>query len=246
MIGTIMEKSMNRENDLALATAPEAETLPERIEKLLGQGFPTTVVASAVGCDPSYVSQLMEIEEFKTRVLILRAARAEKSVARDNSWDQVEDLALEKALTMLPLLSRPTDLVRLASYANSAKRRSSDYSGMGESNAPVVNIVLPKGATVHFQMNTSAQVVEVDGRSMAALPTKNLTEALRERREQRDALGTIDVAAGDVTLFKHPPTLETPTTVKTERKKVETILEKIGFAEDTVPVPKILGGNKEK
>lgn len=239
---------MDRESMSDLAPPPEPETLSARVQRMLGQNIPPTVVASAVGCDVSYVSQLMEDEEFKYAVQLLRAARAEGSINRDRNWDEVEDMALEKALTMLPLVSRPTDLIRLASYANAAKRRASEYAGMTESQAPVVNFVLPAGATVHFQMNTNSQVVEVDGRSMAALPTKHLAEALRERREQREARGTIDVDPASM-IPAQPrsqpkqasmPRLMTPTTVVTERKKVETILEKIGYADETVPVPKIL------
>jgi hypothetical protein len=37
----------------------------EKIKELLGSGLSNDVVASAVGCDPSYVSQLMSNETFR-------------------------------------------------------------------------------------------------------------------------------------------------------------------------------------
>lgn len=208
------------------------ETLAERIKKLLGQNLPTSVVASAVGCDPSYVSQLLEDEEFKNEVLLARAKRAEGAIARDQLWDSVENMALDKAVQMIPLVSRPNDLVRLAAMANAAKRRSAEYSGAQETGSAVVNIVLPSIAAVHFQMNAQAQVVEVDGRSTAPLATKNLATMMKERKEIRDAQGIVEVAI---------PKLEAPSTVeRTEKKKVQSILESIGYADETVPVTKII------
>lgn len=213
--------------------APAADTLQERIKKLLGNGLPGTIVASTVGCDPSYVSQLMEDEGFKNDVLVLRAGKAQGAVARDTSWDTVEQMALDKAIQMLPLVSRPNDLIRLAAFANSAKRRATEYAGAQETGASVVNIILPQAAAVHFQMNNNSQVVEIDGRSTAALPTKHLQEMMKERKLARDAAG--------VTTVQLPAlTAPVPATVVTERKKVESILERIGFADEAVPVPKIL------
>lgn len=211
---------------------PVSGDLAGRIQKMLGEGLTSSVVASAVGCDPSYISQLMEDEEFKNAVLIARATKAEGAVKRDGKWDQIEELALEKAAQMLPLVTRPTDLVRLAAMANAAKRRSSEFSGGSESAAPTVNLVLPASAVIHFQMNSNAQVVEVDGRSLAALPTKTLAEKLKERAQERITAGTVDVQM---------PSLASPTTVEaTERKKVVSILEQIGYSDEAVPVQKVL------
>lgn len=225
---------MNAIVNESLPVAPVAETLQGRIQKLLGQGLPTSVVASAVGCDPSYVSQLLENEEFKNTVLLTRATKAEGAVTRDGKWDKIEDMALEQAEKMLPLVTRPSDLVRLASMANSAKRRAAEYSGASETGAPVVNIILPAMAAVHFQINVNSQVVEIDGRSTAALPTKHLMEIVKDRRAARESKGTVSV---EVSNF---PTLQAPveTAVQiTERKKVETILDRIGYADEIVPTP---------
>jgi hypothetical protein len=214
---------------------PVADTLAERIKKLLGQGLTGSVVAAAVGCDPSYISQLLDDEDFKRDVSILRASNAEGAVKRDRSWDQVEDMALDKAIQMLPLVSRPSDLVRLAAMANAAKRRATEFAGGSENAAPVVNLVLPHAASIHFQMNANSQVVEVDGRSMAALPTKHLADKLKERRDGREAAGVIDVMPALPNVQLQPAQV-----VSTERKKVASILENIGYADEPVPVPKVL------
>src|SRR4051812_31102533 len=112
-----------------------AETIAERIKQLLGQGLPTGIVASAVGCDPSYISQLLEDSTFHNDVLLLRAGKAEKAVARDNKWDDIEQRAIERASTLIDYVSRPNDLVRIAALANAAKRRSTEFANGSESAA---------------------------------------------------------------------------------------------------------------
>ena len=200
--------------------------LADRIKTLLGQGLPGSVVASATGCDPSYISQLMEQEGFKNDVLVARAGKAEAGVARDTNWDKVEDLALERAVALLPLVSRPSELIRIAGMANAAKRRATEFANGSENASPSVTLVLPTGASILFQMNSQAQVVEVDGRSTAPLPTQHLGKMIAERRLAREGVGVVEVAV--------------PKQLATERKKVATVLESIGFADEPVPVLNIL------
>ena len=88
-----------------------------RIKKLLGNGLPSSAVAEAVGVDPSFVSQLLADEDFKREVLTAKAARAEQALERDARWDRIEDKVLEKAEQMLPLISRPRDLIAIAQVA---------------------------------------------------------------------------------------------------------------------------------
>ena len=47
-------------------------TVEDKIIELLGRGYSQTVVASAVGCDDSYISQLMAKEEVRNQVATLR------------------------------------------------------------------------------------------------------------------------------------------------------------------------------
>jgi len=197
--------------------------LKHRICEMLGQGLPTGVVASALGCDPSYISQLMEDQEFKDKVLIARATKAEGNVARDTKWDEIEDAALNKAKDLIPLVSRPGDLIRIAAMANSAKRRSTELANGSETAAPTVVLNLPQAAVVHFQMNSSAQVIAIDGRSMQAMPTNKLAELVKDKREE-----------GEVT------DVEIPTAVRVERKKVMSTLEAIGFSDSPPPVVNVL------
>ena len=199
----------------------------ERIKKLLGSGLPPSVVAEAVGVSPAYISQLMEHQEFSDAVTLARATKAEAAVARDSRWDAIEDKVLEKAESMLPMVTRVRDLVAIGQIANNAKRRAAEFAGVENTHAPMVTINMPNAAVVHFQMNPNAQVIAVEGRSMLPLPTQNLQKHLQQMKEEREAAGIVDVS------------VNTPARLS-EKKKVESILEQIGYAEEAVPVPSIM------
>lgn len=198
--------------------------LADRIIDMLGQGLPGNVIASAVGCDPSYISQLMENEDTRTIVAEKRAVRAEAGLQRDAKWDKVEDLALDRAISMLPLLTKPSELVRVATLANAAKRRSTEVAGINDSTAPVVTLNLPQAAVVNFQMNVNSQVIAVDGRSMQALPTNKLAKMVEQ----------------PIADIKDSITIDTPAPVVAQRKKVVSTLETLGYADEPFPVPAIL------
>ncbi len=64
---------------------------------------------------------------------------------------------------------------------------------------------------------------------MASLPTGKLQEALKARAMERIGDGNTTVTLPQL-----------PSTVQTERKKVHSILEQIGFADEAEPVVKVL------
>lgn len=197
--------------------------LRDRIQELLGQGLATSVVASAVGCDPSYISQLMEDIDFRESVVVSRSRKVESQVVRDNKWDAIEDAALERAQKTLPFVQKPSELIKIAALANAAKRRTAEAAGVSENAAPIVQLILPEAAAIHFQMNRESQVISVEGRSMQALPTKSLAKLVAEDTLQVEDARTVEIPA-----------------MTKERKKVESILEQIGFADEPVPVPSVL------
>lgn len=200
-------------------------SLPDRILALLGAGLSGSVVASAVGVTPAYVSQLLEDEDFRLEVSIRRAGKAEVAMEVDSSWDSVEKLAIDKMKMLLPMINKPGDLIRIAQIANAAKRTSRELEGSEHSSAPTVSFTLPAGAQVHFQMNSESQVIQIDGRSTEALPIQQLQKRLAERKLERVAIAA------------------QPTTIQDtsgERKRVQSTLDKIGFSEEAEPVVNVL------
>ena len=68
----------------------------DKILKLLGQGLTPQLVATAVGCEPSYVSQLLSEEAFALEVAQARCANLEEATDRDKKYDKLEDAFLQK------------------------------------------------------------------------------------------------------------------------------------------------------
>lgn len=203
--------------------------LADRIKEMLGKGIPSSAVASAVGCDPSYVSQLMENDDFKNEVFLERAKGLEAGIVRDNNWDEIEDLALKQAKATLPFVTRPSELIRIAQLANSAKRRATEAQGIADgSSAPQVTLVFSQQAAVSLKFNSEAQVISVDGRSMQALPTNKLAGMVAQ----------LPSAASDIELL--PSFVAKTPAREAEKQKVLSTLEAIGGDLQPPHVPNVL------
>src|SRR6478609_1276475 len=156
----------------------------DRIIQLLKHGIPPSAVAKAVGCDPSYISQLMADENIREEVSLARVNDVEKGVTVDSQIKNIEEKALQRLDDLVAYVSKPTELLRIFEVMNTAKKRTEEITGLNQqSTAPLVNITISQHAAVALRISSDNQVVEVDGRSMATLPSKQLTERLKERRE---------------------------------------------------------------
>lgn len=143
------------------STLPQLNATQERILQLLGQNFPASVVASAVGVDESYVSQLLSQEAFAQAVQERRFLATQKSVQLDDKYDSIETKLLEKLEKSIPLIVRPHDITKTLQMVNSAKRRSTPLSTGANVTQNIVNLVLPTAILNRFVSNGNNQIVEV-------------------------------------------------------------------------------------
>ncbi len=159
--------------------------MEDRIIELLGSGVPPSVVATTVGCDPSYISQLMDREEVAARVAELRAEKAAEHIQHDENIHDLEKMALERIGKLLPMQTDLMKVTKVFQVLNSAKK-SSDHGVLGNSNAPgtIVTLELPAAAHVTFKLTPDKQVVEVQGRSMVPMPSHMVAAKLREKKAQ--------------------------------------------------------------
>lgn len=152
-----------------------ASTVIDRIVSLLGQGFPPAQVAAAVGVTPAYVSQVLDISEHREKVAVRRAAVLEESAALDVKLNSLEQKALKLIEDKMFFVRSPLEAARIFSTLNSAKRRTQQGDPTQDVAAITqVNIVLPRAASVHIQLNNNNQVIEVEGQTMAPLPSRAL------------------------------------------------------------------------
>lgn len=148
--------------------------MKERIIALLGNNIAPAVVATAVGCSESYISQLLSDETISAEVSNLRFQHLQAASNRDGKADSIEDQLLDKLEVALPMMMRPADILRAYSVVNQAKRRGVAAPESAQINNQIVNLQLPKHAVVQFQLSGSKELIEVDGRELTTMTSANL------------------------------------------------------------------------
>ena len=137
----------------------------DKIIEMLGKGIPATQVASAVGCDDSYISQLLSEEGVEQRVIELKATHFSKYVEQDTKLDAAEEEALQKVSQLLPFITRPGEAIRAYAVLNAAKRRTADSASQAQMVAQTVALDLPAASRVRFTLTADKQVLEIEGLS---------------------------------------------------------------------------------
>lgn len=201
-----------------------AGTLSDQIKSMLGDGLEPIAISRALGCDPSYISQLMEDEGFKSEVQQNRIVNLTDATNRDKRLASLEDKAIERLEAVIGFIARPMEAARILQIVNATKRRGAELNGQSASvGAPTVVLNLPQAARVTFTLNQSSQVVDVEGRSMAPLPSAKLQQMVAQRKQEA------------ATALPKPA----------DKKAATDIYEAIGVSQFAVarpPVRNILGG----
>lgn len=169
--------------------------MKEKIIQMLGNGLTPSIISKALGCDPSYISQLMADEGIRLQVAEERIKDLDRAVKADDLADEIEFAALEKMRALLPFVSRPLDAARIYQTVNGAKRKTQEVTANSTPTAPLVQIQISQEAAVKFRLSSDQQVVEVDGRSMSTLPVRELNQRLKDRADARPAITDQTTAA---------------------------------------------------
>jgi hypothetical protein len=157
--------------------------MEDKILKLLGSGISPGVVATTVGCDPSYVSQLLGREDFALKVAEMRCATLEAATTRDNKYDSIEDRLLEKLEDVLPFMMKPRDILDALTKVNAAKRRGAQpLTTVDTSKQVIINLSLPVQIVKNFVQNKQGEVIEVGDRQLINMPAADLMKSLEQRR----------------------------------------------------------------
>lgn len=154
--------------------AHDKSATEERALALLGQGLSSSVVASALGVTDSRISQMLAESSFAAEVQKLRFENLQQSTEIDSKYNNLEHKLLEKLEKVLPLVTKPRDLLQAIHIVNGAKRRGQVAPDQDSMNAKVVQLSLPNVIQQKFITNNYQQVVEVrdeTGRSTQTLVT---------------------------------------------------------------------------
>lgn len=159
----------------------------ERAAKLLGQGVDQSIVATALGVSPSYITQLLEQEQFAAEVTQLRFINLENATGRDSKYDAMEDKFLDKLEEMSPYMTKPREILGALAVLNKAQRRGAKQENQPQVKQDVVVLTLPSVIHNTFITNHANQVIAVSGgsenpealqRDLSTITAKALLERL--------------------------------------------------------------------
>lgn len=166
--------------------------MKDRILKLLSQGLPATVVASAVGCDNSYISQLLADPVFEQELKELKYAMLTEATNRDNKINNLEDKMLERITHDVehnPVAFRNTmERVRALSLVNALKRRGvgADVNNVGQSVTNIVTLVLPTQIVnkyTNYEKDINNQVVKTGDQNLVTMQAGQLKSLMESNYE---------------------------------------------------------------
>lgn len=152
----------------------------EKVRDLLGSGLTSDIVATAVGCDPSYISQLMGDETFADEVAVLRSAALLRDTNRDRSIGALEDRLLTKLDKQIDYIVKPREILAAFAILNRAERRGTGTQAPVAVRNTVVNLNMPQTVIKKFVMNTTSEVVEVDNQTLVTMPATDLLKRLSD------------------------------------------------------------------
>lgn len=155
----------------------------ERVKELLGTGLGPEVVASAVGCDISYISQLLADEHFASEVSTLRTAALTQHTRRDATINGIEDKLLAQLDEMVTerAFYKPRDVLSAMAIVNRAVRRGAPPAQTGTTINNVINLSLPANVVRKFTTNRNSEVVEVEGQTLVTMPAHQLLKQLASK-----------------------------------------------------------------
>lgn len=153
--------------------------MKDKIKALLGQGHSAELVSTIIGCDPSYISQLLEDENFRNEVSELRVKTLQAATDRDRKWDELEDKLLDKLKDAVDYVIKPREILQVLAAANAAKRRGATAQEGITINNQVVNLLMPTKLTTVFSVNQNNQVIGVGDKSMLTLPSNKIEELFK-------------------------------------------------------------------
>lgn len=167
----------------------------ERAIRLLGAGVSSEVVAVTLGCDPSYISQLLSEDDFREKVVTLRVANLTKASERDSDIDAIEDVLIQKIKDSVDYITKPRDLISAFNVINRAVRRGAGIGQNTIQNNITVQLTLPVAVQTRYTANSQGEVVEVNGQSVVTMPPAQLLRNIADQKGAFDELKAKELRA---------------------------------------------------
>lgn len=157
----------------------------DQVIKLLKAGCRPTDVAAAVGCDISYVSQILDPQTPEGVAIALHRIQAlAENADIDAKYDSIEkrlldglDLKLDQGVHFLKVET----ILRAIQTVNSAKRKNTvqEHAGMVINN--VINLTVPQAFVKNYQVSPTNEVVAVGRQELISMPAAKILEAVKAK-----------------------------------------------------------------
>lgn len=155
--------------------------------KMLADGIPNVQIASALGVDESYISQLKTDPEIQERIQALAGERTAEDMSFDDAVREAEKVALDRIARNLPHANMGQALNAFKALNAAKLRRDGAAPGTSGPTVQNVTLVMPMQTVVNYVTNTRNEIVEVEGKTMISASVKSLDDILAARAGTKDA-----------------------------------------------------------
>lgn len=164
----------------------------QKVKRLLSQGLPPEAVSRILGCDPSYISQLLSQPDFANSVAEQRLATADATITQDEKIRNIRGALIDKLEEVVPTLYKVPEILAAFKIIDQAKNQS----GLGTYNPTevqnVVQLHLPANAKLQFTLSQAKEVIEVDSRPMIRAHESEIVKMVKKHEQKQLALPTAE------------------------------------------------------
>lgn len=153
----------------------------ELVIGMLAQGIGTQQIAAAVGVDPSYVSQIAADPRALEQVEVLQGELTEKDRNFDDKLEEGESEYLDRIVDKAKFANLQQSLQAFKVLNGARRRKDGRMAGASQLPGVIVPVVLPVMMVPQYKMNSQAEIVEVEGKTMVSASPQKL-EAIRAMR----------------------------------------------------------------
>lgn len=140
-------------------------------------------VAERLGCTTSAITQALQADPaLQQQVMEARLVAAKSGLYLDEKYDKLEKTALEQLEKVLPYVSDPMKLARVAQTMNAAKRRAGPQVAGEGSESKVVRLLLPRIVEHSIQLGQNNEVVQIGERALVTMPAASVLQQAKEKQ----------------------------------------------------------------
>ena len=173
------------------------------VAELSAQGATISSVAERLSCTPSAISQALDAApELQEEIMKRKLQGAQKGIELDDKYDKLEHTVLTKLEQVLPYVTDPMKLGRLAQTLNAAKRRAGPQVKQA-SDSQVVTLLLPELIKSKLELSSQKEVVQIGDRVLVTMPAAQVAAQLKDRQQKElerrvELINTPPVKIGDM------------------------------------------------